>query len=163
MHCLPHPKKDLLYPSVSLPTSLSGGVQSENKSSPSVGLHMWFWRRLGEFCQLSETNRCQHLFRYRLWNSLVAAVAILTGPSASHPFALPVSPPASLSVTSACCLLKLKMRGSKIKSSEKNILHCTYLYLCQNFYFIIATSGHVSGIHCVLLHLQKCPGSAKMS
>lgn len=111
------PTKDLLYPSVSLPTSLSGGVQSENKSFPSVGLHVWFWWRLGEFCQLSGTNRCQHLFRYRLGNSLVAAVAVLTGLSASHPFA---SLPASLSVTFACCRLGLKMRVSRIKSSEKN-------------------------------------------
>lgn len=37
----------------------------------------------------SVEQTCQHLFRYRLGNSLVAAVAILTGPSASHPFALP--------------------------------------------------------------------------
>lgn len=139
---------------MSLPTSLSGGVQRENKSFPSVGLHVRFWRRPGEFCQLSGTNRCQHLFRYRLGNSPCCCCF-------DRSFGIPpqfASPPASLSVTSACCLLGLKMRVSRIKSSEKKnptALHCTDLYLCQNFYLIIAISGHVSGIHCVLLRCHK--------
>lgn len=136
-----------------------GGAEWKyTKSFPSVGLHVWFWQRLGDFCQLSGTNRCQHLFRYRLGNSLVA---VLTGPSPSHPFA---SPPASLSLTSACCLLGLKMWVSRIKSSEKkNPLRCTYLYLCPNLLLDNCYIWSCFWNSLCVIALAKCPGSAKMS